>query len=306
MDIRHMSVKQWIAVTPNPIQRDTERHAAKAKHLLTPLGVHAVVHAAELMKDDTLVKLDGHTRALMWARNQMRHPPEVIVMVTRVRDIEEAKELYRTFDSKDALETTTDKVLGAFGAHQFHPESGLLKAGNITNAMKMCFHIFKNEPINTGPVRRALFDIYKCIDEFTNELLALDSFGIGTQNKFVTGGIIAAFVLTYRRHGMKALPFWQAYFADTGQKNAGKMDGVQALRELILTRAKGQGGLSYVTDLTARAVMAVEKWLKDDMLSAVPRAYDLAGYIDHMKPAVQLIKSPANTQAAKARASVHA
>ena len=62
-----MSVDEWIKVKANPRQRDTEKHAAKAKHLLTPSPDHAHVSAARL-PNETLVKLDGHTRALLWKR----------------------------------------------------------------------------------------------------------------------------------------------------------------------------------------------------------------------------------------------
>ncbi len=74
--VKKMLVEDWIKVTPNPIQRDTEKHAAKAKHLLTPHPTHSVVHAAEL-PNGKLIKLDGHTRALIWKRKDVVPPVQV-------------------------------------------------------------------------------------------------------------------------------------------------------------------------------------------------------------------------------------
>ena len=140
MYLKTMSVSQWIAVPDCPIQRDTERHASKAKHLLKPLDIHAVTFAAEL-PDGSLVKLDGHTRALLWKRNQVRHPPEVRVNVIPVKNIAEANVLYGTLDSKDALETASDKISGGFHAIEFQPKSGLLIAGGLANALRLCWNL---------------------------------------------------------------------------------------------------------------------------------------------------------------------
>lgn len=290
MPLRKMTVANWIKVQDNPIQRDTERHAAKAKHLLTPLAIHAIVYAAEL-PDGKLIKLDGHTRALLWARNQVRHPAEVECHVIPVKDIEEAKRLYQTLDSKDALESVRDKVSGAFHEQNFAPESGLLKGGNIANALRMAWNIRQGFGYRGGaptgdPSKQ--FNIYAAVREFSNEIFALDAF---QSSKFSpTSGIVAAFILTNRRHGIKVLPFWQAVFADGGEKKAGRMDGVQALVELILAR-KGKFGGTATADICSRAIMCAEKWLADEDFGTSPRPYDLTGYIDMSKPAIQLIKA---------------
>lgn len=293
MPMRKMKVSDWIKVKDNPIQRDTERHAAKAKHLLTPLSIHAIVYAAEL-PNGQLVKLDGHTRALLWSRNQVKHPAEVEVNIIPVDSMDEAISLYKTLDSKNALETITDKVSGAFGEHNFHPESGLMKRGSIANALNMCWTIWTTSD-SKSPKSGQPFDLYAAIHEFAPEIFALDSFGLNSQG--TTSGIIAAFILTYRKHGAPVIPFWRSVFGHGGEKKNGKMDGVQALNELILQR-KGSHGGSAIMDLSARAVMAAEKWLKDEEFQAIPRPYDLTGYIHGMKPAVQLIKQKPKQAAA--------
>jgi hypothetical protein len=293
-----MTVAEWIAVPDNPIQRDTEKHAAKAKHLLTPLPIHKIVYAAEL-PDGKRLKLDGHTRALMWKRKQIPHPRNgvVEVNVVHVQSVDEAVQLYKTLDSKEALETITDKVSGAFNHLNFIPESGLLKRGNIANAVRMCWHVYQGKTIHTGGTvngaARVQFDLYLGIHEFSNELFALDSFSL--DGAMTTSGIVAAFILTNRKHSYKVLPFWRSVFANGGEKKDGKMDGVQALNELMLQRRGRQNGSSGVADICARAVMACEKWLEDEYFTRLPAPFDLTGYIHGVKSKITLIKATNGT-----------
>jgi hypothetical protein len=304
MQVKRMSVREWIAVPPNPIQRNTERHAAKANHLRKPLSIHSIVYAAEL-PDGSLVKLDGHTRALLWKRNEVRHPPEVYVHIIRVASLDEAKHLYMTLDSKEALETTTDKVSGAFSELKFAPESSLLRSGNIATAMKLCWNVRNDIAIDkTRVADMPGYNVYLAIDEFKTELFALDALCLKTG---VAGsGLVAAFILTYRKHGPEVLQFWHGYFGNAGMKIEGRMDAIQALRELVMARKGKQmiSGSMAIIDLCARAVMAAEKWLRDEDFTAIPRPYNLIGYIDTARPAITLIKGNGNKkkETAEARA----
>src|SRR4029077_6653573 len=80
-----MSVADWIQVAPNPRQRDTEKHARKAKHLMTPQPTHRRVSMA-MTPDGRKWKLDGHTRALLWSRNQVERPESLNVSVFTVQN----------------------------------------------------------------------------------------------------------------------------------------------------------------------------------------------------------------------------
>lgn len=289
MPLRKMKVSEWIKVQDNPIQRDTERHAAKAKHLLTPLSIHAIVYAAEL-PDGKLVKLDGHTRALLWKRNQVQHPPEVECHIVPVQSMEEAKRLYQTLDSKEALETTTDKVSGAFNELNFYPESGLLKRGSISTGLRAAWYIREGSTGIGGwgkKVQRP-YVIYDAVKEFSTELFALDDFE--TKHFNPTTGVILAFILTMRKFGPRMIPFWRTIFANGGDKKAGKMDPEQAVIELILDRKGRAHGGSAIIDIASRIVKAAEVWVEGGEFIKLPTPYDLTGYIDNSKPAIQLIK----------------
>ncbi len=295
---KKMLSEDWIKVEDNPIQRDTERHAAKANHLRTPHPTHAFVFAAEL-PSGKLIKLDGHTRALLWKRKEVTAPMQVTVGIIPVKDRAEAEMLYKDFDSREALETMRDKVSGAFNRHDFAPKSGLVAAGNLTSALRIAYGVLTGGTVkrgasggsgNAGEASRKLrkTDVYDMIDEFSYELHALDGFGL--RQGFVPGGVVGAFLLSYRRYGHKITPFWQGVFANTGDKIGGNMDAIQATYELILGRRRKYGG-SAAADLCARCLWAVEKWMKDEPLSSMPRPMDTLGYlVGCEKPPERLIK----------------
>ncbi len=283
MSTIQMSVSDWIKVRDNPIQRDTERHAAKAKHLLTPLPIHAITFAAKLPNGE-LVKLDGHTRALLWKRNQVRHPHKVIVNIIDVESVDEARALYKTLDAKEAVETASDKVTGGYNLIQFSPESSLLGTGNLTTAFRLAWRGLTG--LTLDQINRT--DIYDIIREFTPELAILDTFGLKSGD--VKAAIVGAFFLTYRKHGDKVLPFWRAFFGNAGVKHAGKMDAVQALTELCLSRKKNYGGSASI-DLCSRALRAVEKWFADEMMAGYPSPMEISNYAERKSATFQLTKA---------------
>lgn len=304
--VKKMMVPDWIAVEDNPIQRDTERHAAKAKHLKVFHPTHSVVSAAEL-PSGKLIKLDGHTRALLWRRKEIPAPTQVTVVCYMVKDKAEAEQLYKDFDSKAALETTRDKVSGAYNKHNFDPQSALLQTGNIVQSLRMAYGVLLGGTVKTsaaggaaerGPngkdrrsdrqIATVTIDEYALINEFSYELHMLDGFGL--RQGQITSGIIGAFLVSARRYGHKVTPFWTGVFGDGGSRTGGQMDGVQAVHELILS-SKGKSGKMHIADMAARALNALEKWLKDEWLTAAPRPIDTAGYlVGYEKPNERLIK----------------
>lgn len=298
MAYRKMLTTEWIAVEDNPIQRDTEKHAAKAKHLMTPHPTHSFVFAAEL-PSGKLVKLDGHTRALMWKRKDIPAPAQVQVGIIPVKDRAEAEQLYKDFDSRDALETQRDKVSGAFNRHNFEPQSGLVQSGNLTTALRLAYGVLSGGNAKTGnqgkssaagsiaqKVSRA--DVYVMIDEFSYELHALDGFGL--RQGAIPGGVIGAFLLSFRKHGHKVTPFWRGVFGNAGSKSGGQMDAIQAVSEMILGRRGSYGG-SAQGDMAARCLTGIEKWFKDECMYSIPRPMDTSGYlVGHEKPSERLIK----------------
>ena len=109
-----MDVDDFIKIQDNPIQRDTVRHAKKASkfHLKKYHDSHRVVAIGRLIGSKIQWKVDGHTRAYLWAmigEDGLTAPKTVFVDVYHVKDEKEVVELYRCFDNRNAVETNIDQ-----------------------------------------------------------------------------------------------------------------------------------------------------------------------------------------------------
>lgn len=196
MESKKMTVAQWQAVSNNPRQRDTDVHAAKAvnKHLKTYCPTHARVHAARLPGGD-LVKLDGHTRALLWSDGRLQAPPVIYCDIHAVTSMDEAKALYLTFDNAHAAENARDKLSGAYREAGIHPQSTILTKGAMTSALR------KLVPSS--------MDIYAAVRRWKPVIMDLDSLGIS--GRAFTGGMILGAMAMLRVRGARIHPFLLAF-----------------------------------------------------------------------------------------------
>lgn len=273
-----MTVDEWIAVRDNPRQRDTEGRASRARHLRVLAPDHSHVSMA-VVKGAGKFKLDGHTRAFLWKSGKLERPRGgVEVSVYHVGSPEEAAELYTHFDNKQATKSATDDVHGAFHAMGYEPKSGLVRTGRLTSGLRGAFAVAYGKNAKGGTYNHSIFDV---INDFAAEILALDD--LGCSQGSLTGGEQAAFLLSFRKHADRVLPFWHAYMGNGGTMANGEMDGVVAFRRLIEQRkaAKTLAGGDNQYDVTARGLACVERWLKNETYSvrAGVKAIDVAGYI---------------------------
>jgi hypothetical protein len=210
------------AVQDNPRQRDTEGRAARAKHLRVAHPTHARVNMARL-PDGSLIKLDGHTRAHVWAAGVVAPPVVIYADVYECASIEEVKALYATFDSRAAAETVTDQVFGSIREHGAQFSSELLKSQRFAGALRTATALLLGHGHLEG---RTVYDFF---EYWLPELRLLDECQ-PTRKRFHTG-IATAALLTFRRYGPEAGPFWKTFAAGGGTKIGGKRDAIQALEE---------------------------------------------------------------------------
>lgn len=259
----NMSVAEWAAVPDNPRQRNTESHANKASRdwLKTAHISHAVVHAARLQTDGKLVKLDGHTRSLLWSQGRLDAPEFVHVVVHSVANWDAAKELYTTFDSAKTVEGAKDKLYGAHRDSQTGATSGLVLNGPIVSALRV---------LSSGNT-----DIYKTLPRWKNQLRALDDFGFG-KNRFSAGAVAGLLALLYRR-GERILPFIHAAAADGGMRNEEGSDGVDHFCRMQ-THKRG-GGAAEIKHACALTIACGELWISGKFAKRPPAPVDIDKYL---------------------------
>ncbi|HOW46207.1 MAG TPA: hypothetical protein P5305_01325 [Rubrivivax sp.] len=261
-----MTPSQWAAVANNPIQRDTEAHAAKAArdHLARPAKTHQKVAAARL-PDGSLVKLDGHTRSLMWGDGRLVAPPFVYVDVYDADSMGEVMELYKQYDYRGSVEGAVDKLSGAYRLHGISPSTALLTKGAVTTALR---------------VIRWQENIYEMVGEWKPELLALDE--IGATYRIMPTPIIVAALATLRVRGEKASSFWRVYVAGAGSRTNGASCGADALSRLVTDlRLRGVLASSKLNkDQAGKAISCCEAWINNRLMTGGVKATDLASYIE--------------------------
>lgn len=239
MSFQKMTPEKWIAVLDNPRQRPTEAHAVKAlkKHLKSYSVTQDTVFAAAL-PGGKLVKLDGHTRAHLWDRGLLEKPPCVFVRVYLAKNMDEAKELYTHFDTRDQTETQFDIFGGALDEHSIHATSGLIKGKANTSALNKLESSSKT--------------IYQVVGAWRREIEILDSIGF-SKNAMRAGGVLGALVILRFFQIDVATAFLTKIQRDEGTKDATGSDSVQMFRRV--NDAKGEGhSEQQIWDLAGRMV----------------------------------------------------
>ena len=228
-----MSVATWIALPGHPRKRDTARQARKG-HWQTVQRVHGAaleslrwVVAAEL--DGTLIKVDGHTRALLWAEGELPAPAEVLATVYRCKDLRELNELHAAFDTQSAAETVFDKVTGAFSEQGLVLTSKRLRSGTIADALSIATRgVARGQDAEGGTGDD--FDVYDAVALYADELRLLDT--VNPQNETFYTGLLAAALLSLACD-QSTLEFFRAISNGRGQTRAGLMDPIAGVLNII-------------------------------------------------------------------------
>ncbi|WP_027855563.1 hypothetical protein [Marinobacterium litorale] len=233
------TVEQWIEMDDNPIQRNTEDRAVRAsrKHLQKSSVTHSTVFAASCAENGRTYKLDGHTRAYLWRTGKLAPPENLHVVIHHVDKLEDVINLYKQFDNKDAAESATDRLHGAYRYFGLSAKSGLVRMGGINSAISF---ITKTRGFQYDPLVHA--------EKFIPALELIDEVGF-SKAQFSTP-FIAALLLSVLADGQEAIGFWKRYANDEGIKDERGRDGVQAAVELR-HKARAEGRSSYAAEIRA-------------------------------------------------------
>lgn len=244
-----MTIEEWSLVQDCPIQRDTERHAEKAKksHLKELAETHYRVSAA-ILPNGAIYKLDGHTRALLWGRNELERPPALLVDLYPAKDLDHVEKLYKQFDNKNAVEGTSDKKYGAFRQQGFTPSSNLIKHGGLVYAMDILASYSGTDRSN----------IYSTIGFWIDDIQIIDQRAYS--NSDFPSALVAALLVTVKADGEQAFKFWDSYSQGDGVKQGRERCPVQALLDVVHEkRMRNQmGGRANTKDLLGKAISCYE------------------------------------------------
>ncbi len=271
-----IGLEQWTSIRNNPRQRDTERHASKIEqYLQVVLPVHATVAAAQL-PDGSFVKLDGHSRSLLWDENRIPTPNVITMQVYPVADLAGAALLYGTYDSPTSVETNEDRVCGAFRLVGFYPASAILRKGTLTRAFGVV------EYARSGGAKvssRGRVDVIAGTKEWRRELPGLDRIIQGHSTKKLPAGVLAGILLSIRKRGLHAVEdFWNSYL------DPDEAGGIRDPHNVLLNTLRRQqdrkatNGIIVARDIASKAVAACEHGLKGNQIKYL-QGTDIAKYL---------------------------
>lgn len=273
-----MSVGEFFAIPDNPRQRDTERHANRAKkaHLKVASDIHKFVEVAAL-PDGSMLKLDGHTRAFLWQIGELESPAFVVAKIRKAKDAKEAMQMYLEYDSASAVESMQDKGSGAIRQAGITFESSLMRSGKFLSALSLA----KKGVVDSKALHGD--GIYDLVKEFKPQLMQIDSLH-PTGERFVAG-VVAAAIISLRKHDYAALSFWSAYSRGLGEKTGKEKCAVQMLEDLIKLRRAAQTlhARAHVVDVCSKALAACDKWIKGEKYTGGIKGVDVLAYVNSMK-----------------------
>jgi hypothetical protein len=262
-----MSPAEWSLVRDNPRQRDTERRALKAKHLQKLEAAHTLVHMAEW--DGGRCKLEGHTRGKVWSDKPEIAPDTVDVRVYIVRDEEEAKRLYEHFNSREEVQTTTDRLFGAMREARITPHSCFVSGCRFTNAVRSA-HTYATKWANPSGGQKP--QINQGVAFFRDEIMALDMLQF-PKDKAI-GCAVCCFLLARMKYGAAVEQFFVRYMKNGGNKSGRMRDCVQVFSDAVDEhKVKSGGGFAHFHEAVCVGLACIDRWMKDEssMLTRVPK-----------------------------------
>lgn len=246
-----VAVDTFIGYEDNPKQRDTERHAVVAKRFHLKDSSPAQARVAAATYNGHTFKVDGHTRALLWSRNELTRPNAVNVDLYECQSLTQLLDLYDTFDNKRAAENPADRLSGALRLAGMDVHSPYFKSYGFSSI----FTVLSGRWF-TG------LDMVPYLNAYRNEIMMLDALHIN--KRIFKGGVVAGAILLLAKYGERILPFFDALNNNRGVKVDGECDGVQALYELITTN-RTKGGWGDLNTLAKRTLSCGERWMAGEM-----------------------------------------
>lgn len=246
MKVVDMSVSTFSNIADNPRQRDTVRHARKAKkYLSSPSDSHRLVSIAELPNGNRF-KLDGHTRCYLWGEGIVDPPSgKLKAVIYTCRNMDDVKKLYVQFDNQMATEGTSDRLSGACREHGIELKSNLLKTFDFAQALR-CVN------------RDSSLSEYELVAKYGEYIAVVDNWML-PQKRSILGKstkvhtcikAIAFALLATNEDEQDAHAFVSGIVRDEGSIRGGSRDGIAWAAELW-TRRAADGAISGWQNLDA-------------------------------------------------------
>jgi len=184
---------------PHRLQRDTAarlKASRRSAHLRASKAVPTPQQHISLVWFRGKVEvLDGNTRIALWsgqAGEELLVPASVLVTMYYPADEAEYDELYRCFDSSEALKTNQDNLFGMMHAIGLTPTSDLFRKNKLVSAICL-----------VAGVRHSPDQLFEGVRTLAKPLEQLDSFGFSAGPRVSYSAGVYAGLLSLLQQGRK-------------------------------------------------------------------------------------------------------
>lgn len=259
-----MPIATWISLPPHPLHRNVEKHAARDQWKLAKRAHGAVAESLRWLigaqYDGHVYKLDGHTRAYLWANHRLPVPSSVFATIYRCKSRDEFLELYTSFETQPNTGRQQDRVAGAMREIGLELKSRRLRHGSFADVLSLAWR-GKTRGMDSTGRKYEEFDIRQALSSFAPELRLLDSIG-PTPEVFYTGVCAAALL------ALAAEPKTIEFFKDVANPAQSRREQppytpVQVVRreiELLRQRKKSARDRNAQETLCALVLGAIDLW----------------------------------------------
>lgn len=206
-----MSIGDFFKYDEVRMNRNSEARAGKiAKELARNPFIPTGLEVAIVEYPNGVRKiLNGNTRKAVWMNYDeygVPAPNYVLATIYKVTNEKEVEQLYYSFDSSVAVETSKHKIQGYYKVLGLAFNDPKLASGMLTKAFQAVTHNYVTED---GEQFSHKTNPLNVIAEFRDELLQLDKFGVtGIKNQ----AILASILMTMKKYGTKSPRIKQLVF----------------------------------------------------------------------------------------------
>ena len=265
-----IEIDKFLEVPPVFCQREVDFRKTKTKKMLIKKFFLSHLDVAIFRyPDGREVVGNGNTRAQCWrecidaGQDLENIPTHVNVTYYDVKNDDEAKGLYYTFDSDESVEKGPDKITGTFKSLGLSFNTVKLAKGTFGKSIS-----YATLGRDSNPTHSKSVDYFEIVKDFKEELTALDSLNI---KKHWDAAMICAALMMFKRHGVGNVRLISGFnqFNEERKNASSKKEGADGITSILeeydskrIFEQRGTDGITFPRVLDF-LICCLEKHMED-------------------------------------------
>lgn len=255
-----IAIEQFLLIPSYRGQRNTERHASRVVNHLKEAPMETLLSVALIeFPGGRREIVDGNSRRNLWREDRLKKPHNVHATIFHIQSAEDAQPIYQSFNNPSSVKGARDEAVNAMRFHGWEPQSSHCRDATLKSPI---MYAEGNRQGLAGALKGAVFEPML---EWLPELRTFDRIlANGVDRGRTSTPIVAACLLSLRRHGDRVIPFWKEWFGEKpeGETINGPMNKLyNYVNEL--KRMKRTSGSQVMYQALETILYLVERWVRD-------------------------------------------